>query len=193
MWLYLWLRLYQAKSVAYRALFERGYGGVRIRTFASLALLPPFIQWGRLWRADGPRQLWDVTMRPERAQQIFSGEEPVPKAGLDCEDHAAFLIAAIDRSMWSGLMQEVAAAPVFLAAFWCEPGKLRVDGHVVCLLKMKSGGWAYMDYKEPSAACVTVGSAAELVFAAMAPIGSSRVCWATMEAGLRPLEVRWWR
>jgi hypothetical protein len=193
MWLYLRLRLYQAKSVIYRALFERGYGAVKIRTFASLDLLPPFLQWGRLWRADGPRQFWDVTMRPERAQQIFAGEELTPTSGLDCEDHAAFLIAAITRSMWAGLLREVAAPPMFLAAFWCEPGNLRVDGHVVCLLKMQAGGWAYMDYKEPSAACVTVGSVAELVFAAMAPAGSARVCWATMEESIKPAEVHWWK
>jgi len=154
-------RGYKSWSNIYRWLYERRFRDVKLSTFAALKLLPPFMRNGKLWVSDTWRQLWDAVSSPQYVQQVFANVEPVPVHGFDCDEHAVFLVAAIQKSIATGTMKEPIASVRFFTVTWFEG--LRICGHNSCLLEWSDRTFSFMDYHSPSRRCASVQEVADLV------------------------------
>lgn len=190
---YWWLKLgaYRIKSNIYRTLFERKYAKIEILPFTHLSQLPEFVKRGSLWRSDSWKQLFDAVSSPQYAQQVFSGKEPVPEHGLDCDEHAIFLVAAIKKSLELGRLTDKVKQPFFLTVTWFEDG-WKPNGHNVCLFEMEDGKFYFMDYSEPNGGWDTIQ---DLVNAIRARYCSAKtvdsLCWCVSDYDLRPQITKW--
>jgi hypothetical protein len=152
-WAYLGLRIYKAKSWAYRWLFEGRYRDVKVFTYATLQLLAARLRpsW---YRPDGWRQLFDAVSYPGRVEAIWESGVP-PKDGLDCDEYAIYSVAAVEKSLASGLMRgEGITNPRLMTVMWLCADAWRPEGHNVCLMEVPQGEgrfskWTYMDYGNP--------------------------------------------
>lgn len=189
--LFIKLHLYKLKSQLYRALFERKYRDVKIGVVARLARIPPIIDHGKKWRADGWRELFDAVSSPQRCQQIFLGLAPVPRSGLDCDEHAIYVAAVLKESLEAGLCGEDGVAnPRFFTVVWMDPKTWKPYGHNVCLLEVPQPGkyfpmHCYMDYGLPSQAVQSISDVAAQVVAHYAP-GAEVLVWAVQGVDLTP-------
>ena len=198
MWSYLYLKLgsYKAWSRAYRAIWERKFKDVKLVTFSGLSQLGPYMKNGALWVKDSWRELFDAVGSPERAQQIFSGAEPAPKEGLDCDEHAIFLTAVLQKSLATGVLVDKVKNPRFFTVMWFEGWK--ATGHNVCLLELPPAApltasgpprYCYMDYGEPSVACNSIQEVADLIrrsYSKATPENTYPMVWAVSALDLTP-------
>lgn len=186
--------LYQQWSYLYRWIYERKYKAVKLTTFAKLSMIPAYINYGKDWRSDSWQQLGDAVSTPEKAQQIFSGAEPVPKHGIDCDEHAVFEAATIEKSIETKLMQDNVANPKFFTVTWMN-GWVGT-GHNVCLLEnpQPDGSvlYSYMDYGNPSAMKRTVHEVAEMIRAKYSEGKPyTGIVWMISKPDLTPVKAHW--
>jgi hypothetical protein len=142
---FLRLHLFRFKSWAYQ-LFEPG--GLReqvIRPMATLAEVMTFQRHGEMWRADGPRALWDAAHSPEFVFAVFAGQLPAPDSDLDCDEHSIGACAIIEASITAGTWKENSTDPHMLSVMWLEGFK--PGGHNVTACRFGLG-WRWADYRD---------------------------------------------
>lgn len=132
--LYLQLRIMWLWSMIYRAIHLRPFREVRLSTFVDIADIPVFCRNGKLWVADGWRQLWDVVPSPEYAQAVFSNLTPPPTSGFDCSALAQYQTAVVEKSLADGVMKSAVSKPRFFCVNWWEGSTFR--GHNVCMVEL---------------------------------------------------------
>lgn len=192
--LYITWRVYKFKSQLYRWIWERRFLSVELKLFTDLRQLPDFMDFGRKWRSDSWLQMFDSISSPQYAQQVFSGEEPVPKHGLDCDEHAIFLVAAIRNSLEKGMLLDSGYAnPKLLTVTWVDLGTGKAGGHNVCMLEVLRGTlppqYAFMDYHDPRGLCGSPEELALFITKQYAP-AAVLLLWAVQEEDLTPVRVR---
>ncbi len=181
---YMRLGLYRLWSLAYRWLFERRFSQIPIRPLGILELSVRLQVNARMWRADGPKQLWDAVSDPARVQEVFDGKLDA-EDGLDCDDFAIYAIATINASALRGLPMGV-ALPRLLTVMWADGW--RFAGHNVCLV-FTGRDHAFMDYGQPHGHANTVEGVARNVLKEYAP-NATLLCWAVADGDLNPVDIR---
>lgn len=193
--LYMRLSGYKYWSYLYRAVWERKFRDVKIRTFATIPLLVKFVGGGGHWRKDSWRALWDAVSSPQRVQQIFAGIEPQPTHDLDCDDYMSFTATAIEKSLAAGLMGEDHLKNVWcLTVMWMEGWA--ATGHNVVLLEYYSPEedcivYSYMDYDGPSPKKKTKQEVVDMVRLKYGGKDMVGISWCRARPDLTPVEAHW--
>ena len=110
-----------------------------VKTYESIADIPPAIKYGRNWREDPIKGLLDIVMSPRKFQYLIDkGSEEFG----DCDDHALYWAAA--------LLKSNLADKAWLGTVWYSKadGSMK-SGHVVCVFS-KGGKSYWADYRNPS-------------------------------------------
>lgn len=190
------LRLYKLKSWVYRRIWEKKFLNVQMGMVQNLDLIPPIIDFGRKWRSDSWKQGFDAVSSPQFAQEVFLGRVPVPKHGLDCDEHAIYITALVEKSLANHMCKEDGIAkPRFFTVTWMDPRTWKPGGHNVCLMEVPQRLWqfpkyCYMDYGTPHTTCDSIHAVALQVIERYAK-GSEPLVWAVQRTDLTPEMVQW--
>jgi hypothetical protein len=108
-----------------------------VKTFASTEDIASALSYGKTWRSDPLKGLFDYVYHPTSVQKHIDNNTSVG----DCDDHAIYWCAALLKS---GLAEKV-----WISFYQMEKPNKKIGGHVVCVYRDHDGNYFWADYKKP--------------------------------------------
>lgn len=188
-YLYLKLRIYSFWSTLYRSLFQRDKRAP-LQLHSGYSSIVNALRKGELYKSDGPRELWDAIGHPEYVQWVLNNDGKSPM-GMDCDEHAIYIAAAIKTSILANVFLDAAIVDSnLLTVAWIDRNG-KYGGHNVALLSYVGAKhtFSYMDYGFPSKPRTSIQAIANDIIARYAGAGAECLGWALQTPELRVQKV----
>lgn len=184
-YLYLQLRLYSLWSKLYQNIFQRERRAP-LQLHSGYSSIVNTLRRGQLYKNDGPMELWDAIGHPEYVQWVLNTEEQAPM-GMDCDEHAIYIAAAIKISVAAGVFLDAALVDANLLTVTWIDGRGEYGGHNAALLYYRGARntFSYMDYGFPSKGKGSIEEVANDIVARYAGSGASCLAWAIHTPNLK--------
>lgn len=192
-YLYIQLRIYSLWSKLYQFMFQKDFRAP-IELHSGYSSIVNSMRSGKLYKSDGPRELWDAIGHPEYVQWVINkGEAPM---GMDCDEHAIYIVAALNCAIKSGVFVDSTLLDAKLLTISWIDKKGKFGGHNVALLRTRvvtfyPYAYSFMDYGFPSKAKGSINEIVDDVVHRYGGLGAKCIGWSTQDENLKVQKVTW--
>ncbi|NDD84284.1 hypothetical protein EBZ38_08445 [bacterium] len=136
-------------------------------------------------------ELGDAISHPEYVQWVIDNQKA--PMGMDCDEHAVYIVAAIKNSLALNNFLDVSVRDVELLTVCWLNKKGEYEGHNVALITNENFSikYSYMDYGFPSNSRPTVEQLVDDIIHRYGGVGSTSLGWSTQDEKLRVKKVSW--